>query len=76
MPLMGILAEVSTDPTNVADAVKTVVDAGTSAFNFGTIAQILGVAIGAAAGLFLLWWGARKGLRMLKNAFSKGKLSI
>ena len=66
----------STVATNVVEAVKTGVDSGTSAFNFETIASILGVAIGAAAGLFLLWWGARKGLRMLKNAFSKGKLSI
>ena len=66
----------STVATNVVEAVKTVVDSGTSSFNFETIAAILGVAIGAAAGLFLLWWGFRKGLRMLKNAFSKGKLSI
>lgn len=68
--------DTSTVATNVVEAVQTVVDAGTSSFNFETIAGILGVAIGAAAGLFLLWWGARKGLRMLKNAFSKGKLSI
>lgn len=66
----------STVATNVVEAVKTVVDSGTSSFNFETIAAIIGVAIGAAAGLYLLWWGSRKGLRMLKNAFSKGKLSI
>lgn len=77
MPIAALAAEVTSASANtVVSGVQQVVDAATANFNFGTIASILGVAIAGAAGLYLLWWGSRKGLRMLKNAFSKGKLSI
>lgn len=61
---------------SVVDGIQTVVNAGTSSFNIQTVASILGITLAAAATLFLLWWGSRKGIRMLKNAFTKGKLSV
>lgn len=65
-----------TTAQSVVDGIQTVVNAGTSSFTIESVASILGITLAAAAGLFLLWWGARKGIRMLKNAFTKGKLSI
>lgn len=66
----------TTAAQTVIDGIQSVVDAGTSTFTIETIASILGITLAAAATLFLLWWGSRKGIRMLKNAFTKGKLSV
>ncbi len=61
---------------SIVDGIQTVVNSGTSSFTIETIASILGITLAAAAGLFLLWWGSRKGIKMLKSAFTKGKLSV
>lgn len=61
---------------SVIDGIQTVVNSGTSTFTIETIASILGITLAASATLFLLWWGSRKGIKMLKNAFTKGKLSV
>ena len=63
-------------PTGVVQGINTVVTAATGAFTIDTIATILGIALVAAASLFLLWWGSRKVVRMIKGAFTKGKLSL
>lgn len=68
--------DTTTVAQSVVDGIQTVVNSGTSTFTIETIASILGITLAAAAALFLLWWGSRKGIRMLKNAFTKGKLSV
>lgn len=45
-------------------------------FNVTFVLSVLGAIIGAAAALVAMWWGARKGVRMLMSAFKRGKLRI
>lgn len=44
--------------------------------NFSTILSVIGVALGAAVGIFLAWWAVRKVSGMVFNAFRKGKVKI
>lgn len=76
MNVSALTGAVTAASEEVISGIKTVVEAGTDTFSISTIASILGVTLASAATLFLLWWGARKGIKMLKNAFTKGKLSI
>lgn len=62
--------------SEAVSAAQSVMDAATSTLNIGNIVAIIGAGIGAVIGLFLAWWGARKLVRMLKNAFTKGNVSM
>lgn len=55
---------------------KDIFGQATSTLSIANIVAVLGVCIGAAVGLYLLWWGLRKVLRVVKGAFSKGKVSV
>lgn len=57
-------------------AAKTVLDGVTGTLNIANIVSILGIGITAAIGLVLLWWGARKLIRVVMSAFRKGKISV
>lgn len=74
----GLAAAFAADPTtsDIVGGVTTVTSAVTSNFNIATIAEIIGVVLGACVGLFLFWWGARKVVRMVSAAFKKGKISL
>lgn len=48
----------------------------TSTLTIGNVVSVIGICIGAAVALYLLWWGVRKVLRVVKGAFSKGKVSV
>lgn len=48
----------------------------TSTLSIANIVAIIGICIGAAVGLYLLWWGLRKVLKVIKAAFSKGKVTV
>lgn len=75
MPIM-FLAEGAAGTTTGKQAVESVLSSLTTNFNVGTIAEYIGIGIGAAAGLFLFWWGARKVVRMLTSAFKKGRIAL
>lgn len=62
--------------TEAVSAAKAVMDTATGTLNIGNIVAIIGAGIGAVIGLFLAWWGARKLVRMLKNAFTKGNVTM
>lgn len=57
-------------------AAKTVLDGVTGTMNIANVVSILGIGIAAAIGLVLLWWGARKLVRVVMGAFRKGKISF
>lgn len=45
-------------------------------FNVSFVLAVIGAIIAASAALVAMWWGARKGVRMLMSAFKRGKLRI
>lgn len=55
---------------------KSVLDAITGQISVGTIVEVLGVAAGAAVGLVFMWFGIRKLINVLMNAFRKGKMGV
>lgn len=55
----------------LAPAIKPVQDL----FTFSNVVKVLGIVIGGCALMFLLWWGLRKIVKMVKNGL-KGKLSV
>jgi len=61
---------------DATDGAKTMLSAMTESINIANISIIIASGLGIAAILFLFWWGSRKLVRMVKNAFSKGKLSL
>lgn len=75
----GAITARASEPVAVTEAVsaaKAVMETATSTLNIGNIVAIIGAGIGAVIGLFLAWWGARKLVRMLKNAFTKGNVTM
>ncbi len=73
---MGESSVASTAMDGIISGITTISKAATTNFDIATIASILGIVLTSAAGLFLLWWGARKVVRVVRNAFTKGKLSL
>lgn len=67
-----------TDGAFSIDAVKTAIttalDPFTTNLTVGNVAIILGLVLSLCLTLYLFYWGARKGLGMLKGSFSSGKL--
>lgn len=55
------------------EAAKEVFDSVHSVVNFNNILAIIGVALTAEATLFLLWWGIRKVIKLVKSGLN-GKL--
>lgn len=56
-----------------AEAATTIYESVHNVVNFNNILAILGVGIGGMATLYLLWWGIRKVIKMLKSGLN-GKL--
>ena len=69
-------AEGAGTDTEAVSAAKNLLSSATGTLNIGNIVAIIGAGIGAVIGLFLAWWGARKLVHMLINAFKKGKVSM
>lgn len=69
-------AEGAGTDTEAVSAAKNLLSSATGTLNIGNIVAIIGAGIGAVIGLFLAWWGARKLVHMLVNAFKKGKVSM
>lgn len=65
-------AEAVSEPS-YAEAATTVYDSVHQVINFNNILAIIGVGIGGMATLYLLWWGIRKVIKMLKSGLN-GKL--
>lgn len=68
--------EVYTPETFQASQLNSIFSALHAQFNVAFVLGVLGAIITAAAALVAMWWGARKGVRMLMSAFKRGKLRI
>lgn len=62
-----------TEP-DLVDSATTIFDAVHAQINFTNILSVLGIAIGACASLYMLWWAVRKVVKLIKEG-TKGKLS-
>jgi len=82
--ISGLIASVSTTAlvfasggSNATIDFSEVTNAITGAgFTVGTIMSIIGSVLSAGLSLVLAWWGARKLIRALMNAFQKGKVRV
>lgn len=73
----GLMAlEGYTNESFTASQLESIFTALNGQFNVTFVLSVLGAIIGAAAALVAMWWGARKGVRMLMSAFKRGKLRI
>lgn len=62
------------EPTTVDFTVIT--DALANAVTPGEIANIIALGLGASIGLVLMWFGARKLIKVVMGAFKKGRISM
>lgn len=53
-----------------------VMTALTSQISVSTVVGVLTTLVTAGIGLVFMWWGVRKALSSLMNAFRKGKMSL
>lgn len=72
----GAITALAEDSSEAVSAAQSVLETATSTLNITNIVAIIGAGIGAVIALFLGWWGARKLVKMLKSAFTKGKISL
>ncbi len=70
----------ATTPTDYSDeavsAMQSALGYVTSTLSITTILKVVGVGLGIAVGFFLLWWGMRKLIKMVRKAFASGKVSV
>lgn len=57
-------------------AAKSIIGEATATINVANLTKILVYGVGIAIVLFLMWWGARKLLRIVTAAFKRGKVSV
>lgn len=77
---MGTVATEVTIPTfsieTITGAIKTVIEPFLTNLTPANIAIILALVIGACLILYVFYWGARKGIGMLKGTFESGNFHI
>ena len=59
-----------------ATQVSSIMTAITNVIDVAGIIEILAAAIGVAAVFVFMWWGIRKGARMIMGAIRKGRLGV
>lgn len=55
---------------------QTIMTSVTDVIDVAGIIEILAAAIGVAAVFVFMWWGIRKGARMIMGAIRKGRLGV
>jgi hypothetical protein len=55
---------------------KAVLDALTAQISVSTVVGVIAATVTAGIGLVFMWWGVRKLMGALMNAFRKGKLKL
>lgn len=73
---MPILASGSASSVVGPSDWSSVLTAMTSQISVGTIVGVIAAVIGAGIGLVFMWWGVRKLIGVIMNAFRKGKLKV
>lgn len=64
------------DVTEITGAIETVAEPFLETLTVGNIALVLAIVIAACLGLYLFYWGARKGIAMLKSTFESGSFYV
>lgn len=69
--MVGFLAGGSTaiDFTAITDAI-------TGSMNVAQIGVVVGIVLGASVGMVVFWWGARKVVNGIYEAFKSGKIKF
>ena len=71
------LAEDTTGATTFGvSQLQTIISSITRTINVTSIISILAAAITVAAGFAFMWWGVRKGARMVMGAIRKGRICV
>lgn len=55
---------------------KAVLDAMTAQISVSTVVGVIAATVTAGIGLVFMWWGVRKLVSAIMNAFRKGKLKM
>ena len=71
--MMSLMAAASTAVG--PDAWAPVMEALTSQISVTTVIGVVASGIGAGVGVVLMWWGVRKAVYSLMEAFRKGKMN-
>lgn len=71
----SILATAASTAVTSADW-KSVLDAMTAQISVSTVVGVIAATVTAGIGLVFMWWGVRKLLSAIMNAFRKGKLKM
>lgn len=69
-------ADAYTPETFTASQLDGIFTSLNTQFNVAFVLGVVGAIIAACSALVAMWWGARKGVRMLMSAFKRGKLRI
>lgn len=71
----SILASAASTAVTSADW-KAVLDALEAQISVSTVVGVIAATVAAGIGLVFMWWGVRKLLSAIMNAFRKGKLKM
>lgn len=71
----SILASAASTAVTSADW-KAVLDAMTAQISVSTVVGVIAATVTAGIGLVFMWWGVRKLLSAIMDAFRKGKLKM
>lgn len=73
--MFGIIANAVPAAVSSSDW-KSVLDAMTAQISVSTVVGVIAATVTAGIGLVFMWWGVRKLMGALMNAFRKGKLKL
>lgn len=77
LSLVGVSAFATSTPVDEAvSAASSAFSTITGTFSIANIMQVVTIAIAAALGFVFFWWAIRKVIRMVMEAFRKGKASV
>lgn len=75
MPDIILLEGAAVTPVTAADW-SSVITAMTGQISVSTVVGVIATLIAAGIGLVFIWWGVRKAVASLMDAFRKGRVSF
>ncbi len=66
----------ASQPTPAPIDFSPITNALTGSINVAQVAAIIGIILASSVGIYVFWWGARKLVRAVITAFSKGKIKF
>lgn len=74
--MSGIMLSGSTGPSVTAETIMEVLNAITKQFSISQIVAMIAGILGVSMAFVFLWWGVRKGAKVVFRAVKSGKFSI